>query len=394
MKNPIIILIGLIGLIIALVLGYVVFVKPKVDEQVQAPEASNNMADTAPDDTSTPIPVPDDNSEIDTADWRVYRNDTYGFEIKYPTTLYLFDCSSNFYEQNPLYVHLTPNKNSDCNSPYKAIDSLIAISHVKNFNKNDLMNLLDRNQKEENIIIDNKSSIQISGENEVLGDEGEKLSSEPIRELVFTVVPTENAVYTIIEYSRIASTKNNANGFTVGEDLRGVYNQILSTFKFTDENEIDKIYKLDCTDKPDSFQSKYSWYNYFKEQVMGNWSLDVICYNNELNKAVYLKSKIDWGNYVYDPKRTSYGLSQFGIYNIKKDQFDRGQEKDLGFYEGCGIIKKWNKNNEIVYQCGSGDAGVGITRTCSYNTINKTTRLIEECDSQDGREPKEICTEK
>jgi len=233
MKTPIIISIGLIAIIIVLVLGYVVFVRPKLGESVQAPVASNgNKVNTTPAPISTPTPTPDNTSEIDTSDWKVYKNEEFGFEVEYPSTLYLFDCSSNFYEPDPLYIHFTPNKNNNCNTPYKAIDSLIAISHVKNFDKKNLIDLLDKNVKEKNIIIDNKSSIHISGESEVAGDEGEKLSSEPIRVMVFTVVPIENNVYIQIIYSRIASVKNDKNGFVVGEDLNEIYDQMLSTFKF------------------------------------------------------------------------------------------------------------------------------------------------------------------
>ncbi|MBU3917424.1 hypothetical protein KKA14_17970, partial [bacterium] len=163
-------------------------------------------------------------------------------------------------------------------------------------------------------------------------------------------------------YIKVQIERNNGNF------EENVFNQMLSTIKFDkDETADSATYTLDCTNKPSDFQSKYSWYEHFKEQIIENWSLDVVCYNDELDKAVYLKSKIDWGNYVYDSNRASYGLSQLGIYDIEKDIFDKAPEKNLGFYEGCGIIKEWNKNNEIVYQCGAGDAGVGTTSIFSYN---------------------------
>ena len=170
---------------------------------------------------------------VDYTIWKTYQNKEFGFEIEYLSALYLFDCSENFREPNPLYVHFTPYVEDNCNAPGKAMASVISISAVKDFEKNKIIDFLDKNIKEKNIIVGNKSAVQISGDREMTGDEGEKSSSPPIREIVCTVIPFENNISIQISYSRIVSVNNDGSGFYIGEDLRKIYNQMLSTFKFT-----------------------------------------------------------------------------------------------------------------------------------------------------------------
>ena len=169
---------------------------------------------------------------VDNTIWKTYQNEEFGFEIEYPSALYFFDCSKNFYEPNPLHVHFTPYVEDNCNTPGKAMASVISISTVKDFNKNNIISLLDKKIKEEKIIIGNKSAVKISGDREVTGDEGEKISSAPIRKMVYTIIPFKNNISIQISYNRIASIKNDINGFYVGENLSKIYNQMLSTFKF------------------------------------------------------------------------------------------------------------------------------------------------------------------
>jgi len=289
-----------------------------------------------------------------TADWKVYRNEEYWFEFEYPDNLTIeekkdsvFNSFSVFLKSNNLNGYILVN------NPGVGTGFSIAVSS-------------------EDALIDGiKSNLEILDSS---------VTSE--RAALVSFNKGKNDFFWLFRFDKSDT------------DKLSLIKKTFSTFKFTEKDETAKTYILDCTNEPDSFQSKYSWYREFKEQIIENWSLDTVCYNNELNKAVYLKSKIDWENYVYDSSRTSYGFSQLGIYDIEKDAYDKAPEKNLGFYEGCTIIKEWDKNNEIVYQCGAGDAGVGTTRAFSYNTIAKTARLIEECNIQAGREPEKICTKK
>ncbi len=88
MKKSIVALIGTGTIAVVLSLGYVAFVKPKTIVPVQ-PTPSPTIASTLePTSTPSPTPIstptPDEVSEADTSDWKTYRNDKYGFEIKYP----------------------------------------------------------------------------------------------------------------------------------------------------------------------------------------------------------------------------------------------------------------------------------------------------------------------
>ena len=418
-KKSIPIIIGLSVVVAMLVLGYATFVKLELGEPIQEPEVNNNTADTTltPDNISTPIPAPDDdNSEIDTSNWLTYRNEKYGYEIKYPddwriATEYMRtieDISSdpkNTSTENDFIVitklSLTEEKEF---LEFAEKERGIALSPYFNFGLGKTITMLPVYGNKEDLYKEINDSITIKSSN--------------IRDIVLSGITitryrryeaTDNGVFdyesALIPYNNInnlASYYNDKKYNYIeiriernsGNFEENIFNQMLSTIKFTDNDETAKTYILDCTNEPEKFQSKYSWYNYFKEQIIENWSLETVCHNDELNKVAYLKSKIDWGNYVYDSNRASYGLSQLGIYDTEKDTYDKAPEKNLGFYEGCGIIKEWNKNNEIIYQCGAGDAGVGTTSIFSYNIVDKTVRLIEECNIQAGREPEEICNKK
>ena len=82
-KLPII-FVGLSVVVVMLVLGWVVFVR--TDDLVQVPVVSDDVVSDEAGDDDIPDDIDDNNnnSEIDTSNWKTYQNERYGYEIKYP----------------------------------------------------------------------------------------------------------------------------------------------------------------------------------------------------------------------------------------------------------------------------------------------------------------------
>jgi len=94
-----VIFIGLCAVVATLVLSWTVFVKTEVP--VREPVADNgngkivdDVNDDVPDDTDNDT-EDDDISKIDTSDWEVYKNEEYGFEMKYPKDFELSESESD-----------------------------------------------------------------------------------------------------------------------------------------------------------------------------------------------------------------------------------------------------------------------------------------------------------
>ena len=200
------------GLVAALVLGGVWYAqKPSLE---RPPVVGGNGEQVA-----------DSNDEVVISDWKTYRNEEYGFEFRYPKDWLLVDCS-NFTSDN-LRIYLNASQIS-CNDRGGRIN-------ITTYNKNYLKQVYEKNSINNTISIGQKNLSQMVIEQEITGDEGEKLISEPMQKVIRTFLPYQNEDV-VISYSEIFSIKEgvDSSGFIIEKDYSDIYTQIILTLKFID----------------------------------------------------------------------------------------------------------------------------------------------------------------
>ncbi len=167
-----------------------------------------------------------------TQGWETYSDSKEIVSFKHPKNLFVSDCSEVLINSiDEIYILVSPDNKDDCNSIPKSLSSAIWFSETDSYSLSDY-NYLDSRQ-EKAIDINGIEAIQISGVQEVYGDEGEKLSSEPKRTNVITIIPFKGRNL-VVNYTRITSVKNSDNGFVVGKDLIHENDLIIKSIKLPD----------------------------------------------------------------------------------------------------------------------------------------------------------------
>ncbi|MFA5318041.1 MAG: hypothetical protein WC323_01000 [Patescibacteria group bacterium] len=219
-KSLIITIISII--ILALIGGGAVWYVKIQKQEVNPPVAGNE-------DRQSEIINP--KSEIGTSDWLTYRNEEYGFEVRYPKEWYLYNCSK---EYNSLYVFMSDEKNNaGCNTNRGRIN----IMNTKNdYTKSTVY--LNKNSKYEvkDVVIGNLKLKQVDGSFEIVGGEGEQILSEPQMRMIETYIPNNNE-FINFTYYELFSLKEGVDhySFKIDQDLSNIYMRVLSTFHFDNE---------------------------------------------------------------------------------------------------------------------------------------------------------------
>lgn len=149
-------------------------------------------------------------------------------------------------------------------------------------------------------------------------------------------------------------------------------------------------YTLQCNDDDGNIFEGEPWYEYLKSRILPGWSMTTVCHNAELNRSIYFRVNFNPDDY---PSNKKDKYSQFGIYDISKDDFVVGPKKALDTYEGCGEAVVWMRTNRIHYNCEQGDGGYAKTETYSFDLETQIQTLIRRCASETGYEgnEKETC---
>jgi|GEM_PF-1597739 hypothetical protein len=193
-----------------------------------------------------------DSTTIDTSTWKTYTNSQYGFEFKYPSQALFFEETNSSEDFGILKPGASLPKNPE---DFTGVCKIEVWNHLLNPNKLDLNAWfneevkLSRSQGNPYTIMSQKETM-INGNKVLVIDDGDDLGSY---HRVYYLAPSNDFV---VQFSITCGPDYKADGTKI-------FDQILSTFKFTDSTTVDtSTWKtlsgcVQIYEKPDQFSISY-----------------------------------------------------------------------------------------------------------------------------------------
>jgi hypothetical protein len=158
-------------------------------------------------------------AEMDTSNWKTYRNEEYGFEVMYPGDWFLDKCSIG----SASTLLMMADVSIKCNGNFN--DAKISIEKVNN--NYDWQPRLKDYQKD-NIIIDGNKFIKVSGDLPYEDPEGNVIPNTWVRIIDMSIqIPGKN-IYIVLRFHR---GYGNIGLPQLENDIK-VYNDLVKSFRF------------------------------------------------------------------------------------------------------------------------------------------------------------------